>query len=47
LRTHCSGGGLFRIVLDLVLFSRFLSLNLKTPRIVAFVVAEKAQASPT
>jgi hypothetical protein len=31
----------------LVLFSRFLFQNLKTPRIVAFVVAEKAQASPT
>jgi hypothetical protein len=31
----------------LVLFSRFLSLNLKTPGIVALVVAEKAQASPT
>jgi hypothetical protein len=31
----------------LVLLSRFLSLTLKTPRIVAFVVAEKAQAGPT
>jgi hypothetical protein len=31
----------------LVLFSRFLSLNLKTPRIVAFVVAEKPQAGST
>jgi hypothetical protein len=41
------GRGSFRIVLDLVLLSRFLPLNLKTPRIVAFVGVEKAQASPT